>query len=502
MLSRITGLVRDQIQAFYLGAGAESDVFAIAFRIPNFFRRLFAEGAFSQAFVPVFSEYRRKGTFDALKALVDRVAGCLGITLVLLASLGVIGAPVIATIFAPGFIGEPEKFAHLTDMIRIMFPYIMLISLSGLMGSILNSFDRFAVTAFTPVLLNLVSITAMMIAAYSGWSVSLALAWSVLVAGVMSMLFQMPHLRQLNMLPRPIIDWKDPGVRRIMTLMVPALFAVSISQVNALMDSIIASWLPVGSVTWLFYSDRMVEFPLGVFGVALGTVIMPSLSRLHVDESSEKFSTTLDWAIKMVVLIALPATLALMLLAEPILFTLFQHGKFSPHDALMSSYSLKTYVLGLLAFMLIKVLAPGYFSRHDMKTPAKIGVIAIVAGMTLKLMMVAPLHMYFEIGHVGLALSTALAAYVNAALLYRGLRKTGVYVPATNWLPLWGRYILANGIMVLGLWVGTHYLNGWAEWGVMERVLYLGVLCLSGLVAYVLGLFVAGFRPRDFKAPQ
>lgn len=502
MLSRITGLGRDLLQTHFLGASAVSDAFVIAFKIPNFFRRLFAEGAFSQSFVPVFAEYRQHRPVEELKALIDRVSGCLGISLVVLSTLGVLGAPILAMVFGLGYLDEPEKLANLTSLIRIMFPYVMLISLSGLMGAILNSYDRFAVTAFTPVLLNLVSISAMFMAVHLGGPVEVALAWSVLVAGVLSMLFQMPHLKQLNMLPSPTIDWKDPGVRKIMTLMVPALFAVSISQINTLLDSNIATMLGDGAPTWLYVSDRLVEFPLGIFGVALGTVIMPSLSRLHIDESGIKFSTTLDWSIKMVGLIALPATLALVILAEPIILTLFQHGEFSTFAAQMSSYSLKAYVLGLFGFMLIKVLAPGYFARHDMKTPAKIGVIAIAAGMGLKLLMVYPLQSFWAVGHVGLALSTAMAAYVNAALLYRGLRKAGVYQPNGNWIVTWGRYFVANSVMALALLVGLHYLSGWVEWSIWTRFLNLMLLCTLGMLAYALGLLLAGFRPSDFKAPQ
>lgn len=502
MMSRVTGLARDQLQAYYLGAGSDADAFNLAFRIPNFFRRLFSEGAFSQAFIPVLSEYRAKGSHEALKHLIDRVAGCLGSTLILVTLLGVLGAPMLGAVFASGFMDSPEKFDHCVSLIRIMFPYLMLISLSGFMGAILNSYDRFAISAFTPVLLNIVSIFAMLVIAPMMGSVTFALAWSVLLAGVLSIAFQAPHLKRLHLLPSPKIDWKDPGVRRILALMAPAIFGVSIAQINTLFDSIAASWLPEGSITWLYYSDRLVELPLGIFAVAIGTVIMPSLSRLHATDSIEEFSKTLDWAIRLIVLIALPATLALVILAKGVTFTLFQHGKFLPQDALMSSYSLQTYVLGLFAFMLIKILAPGYFARHDMKTPVKIGMIAIGVGMALKALIVYPLNIHWQIGHVGLALSTALAAYVNVVLLYRGLRTRGVYMPAADWLKTWLRYGLANSLMVAVLLVGTYYLNDWAVWGILERIAYLAVLCVSGGAAYILGLGIAGFRLKDFRAPH
>ncbi len=502
MMSRVTGLARDQLQAYFLGAGSDADAFNAAFRIPNFFRRLFSEGAFSQAFIPVLSEYRAKGSQEALKHLIDRVAGCLGATLILVTILGVIGAPVLGAAFASGFMDNPAQFDHYTSLIRIMFPYLMLISLSGFMGAILNSYDRFAVSAFTPVLLNIVSIFAMLVIAPMMGSVTFALAWSVLLAGVLSIAFQAPHLKRLHLLPSPKIDWKDPGVRRILALMAPAIFGVSISQINTLVDSIAASWLPQGSITWLYYSDRLVELPLGIFAVAIGTVIMPSLSRLHATESTEEFSKTLDWAIRLIVLIALPATLALVILAQPVIFTLFQHGKFDVKSAIMSSYSLQAYVLGLFAFMLIKILAPGYFARHDMKTPVKIGMIAIAFGLTLKAIIVYPLHTYWQIGHVGLALSTAFAAYVNVILLYLGLRKREVYIPMPGWLKTWLRYGFANLLMVAVLLVGCYYLDDWAAWGVVERIVYLAILCIAGGSSYILGLGLAGFRPKDFRAPH
>ncbi|MET0355931.1 MAG: murein biosynthesis integral membrane protein MurJ [Cellvibrio sp.] len=502
MMSRITGLVRDQLQAYFLGAGSEADAFNAAFRIPNFFRRLFSEGAFSQAFIPVLSEYRAKGSQEALKHLIDRVAGCLGLVLILVTVLGVVGAPVLGAVFASGFMDDTAKFEHYTSLIRIMFPYMMLISLSGFMGAILNSYDRFAISAFTPVLLNIVSIFAMLVIAPIMGSVTFALAWSVLLAGVLSIAFQAPHLKRLHLLPKPKVDWKDPGVKRILTLMAPAIFGVSIAQINTLFDSTAASWLVEGSVTWIYYSDRMVELPLGIFAVAVGTVIMPSLSRLHTTGSTEEFSKTLDWAMRFIILIALPATLALIILAEPIMFTLFQHGKFDAHAAIMSSYSLQAYVTGLLAFMLIKILAPGYFARHDMKTPVKIGMISIGCGITLKAIIVYPLHAFWQIGHVGLAVSTAFAAYVNVILLYRGLRTREVYMPSAGWLKTWLRYGFANAFMVAVLVTGSYYLDGWAVWGLMERVMSLLLLCLAGGASYILGLGIMGFRPKDFRAPH
>lgn len=502
MMSRVLGLARDQVLAHYLGAGGAADVFFQAFKIPNFFRRLFSEGAFSQAFVPVLSEYREKGSHSELKGLIDHVAGCLGSALILVTILAVIGAPVVAFAFGSGFYADEEKFTLLTDLIRITFPYLMLISLSGFAGAILNSYDRFAIPAFTPVLLNICMILGALVAAPWFSSPAFALAWSVLIAGVISFFFQLPFLKQVHLLPAPKINWKDPGVKRILALMAPAIFGVSVSQINLMLDSNIASWLPDGSVGWLFYSDRLVELPLGIFAVAIATVIMPNLSRLHTSASAERFSHTLDWAIRLIVLIALPATLALVLLAEPIILTLFQHGHLTLHDALMSSYSLQSYVLGLLGFMLIKILAPGYFARHDMKTPVRIGMITIAAGILIKAVIVPPLHLYWQIGHVGLALSTALAAYINAWLLYRGLHRQQVYMPSANWGKTWLRYGFANLLMAATLLVGLHYFNDWHSWGIWPRIWHLTILCVAGMSAYLLGLVASGFRLKDFRAPH
>jgi putative peptidoglycan lipid II flippase len=499
MMSRVLGLVRDQVLAHVLGAGGAADAFFLAFKIPNFFRRLFSEGAFSQAFVPVLSEYRQNGPHAAVQALVDRVAGCLGSVLLLVTVLAVIGSPVVAAIFASGYLNDPLKFTLLSDLIRITFPYLLLISLTGFAGAVLNSYDRFAVPAFTPVILNICMIGAAWFAAPWFSQPVFALAWGVLVAGILSLLFQLPFLRRIHLLPVPRLDWQDPGVKRILTLMVPALFGVSVSQINLMLDSILASFLPDGSVGWLFYSDRLVELPLGVFAIAVATVIMPNLSRQHAAQSGEHFNRTLDWAIRMIVLIALPSLLALVILAQPILFTLFHHGQMTVRDILMSSYSLQAYALGLLGFMLIKVLAPGYFARQDMKTPVRIGVIAVFANIGMKALFVAPLYFLFNLGHVGLALATALAAYVNAGLLYRGLRRSGVYQPERGWGGLMMRYGTANLMMVLTLLGLLQLWSDWATWDWLQRALRLGALCGAGFMVYVITLAVVGVRLKDFR---
>lgn len=500
MLSRVLGLVRDVIFARILGAGSGADAFFVAFKIPNFMRRLFAEGAFAQAFVPVLSEYRHRGVHAAVQELVDRVAGCLGSVLILVTLLAVVGAPVVAALFAPGFwFHSPEQFALTVDLIRITFPYLLLVSLTGFVGAILNSYDRFAIPAFTPVLLNVSLIAAAFMAAPLSLHPAYVLAWGVIVAGVCQLLFQLPFVRRLHLLPSPKLDWRHPGVKKVLWLMAPAMFGVSVSQINLMLDTVLASFLPTGSVSWLYYSDRLVELPNGVFAIALATVIMPSLSRLHAAESTEQFSRTIDWALRAVLLLALPAALALVVLAEPILFTLFQYGETTARDMHMASYSLRAYALGLLGFMLIKILAPGYFSRQDMKTPVRFGIISMAANMGLNVLLVAPLYFWFNIGHVGLALATSLSAYLNVWLLYRGLRQVGVYRPQPGWRRLFAQYALANAAMMAVLLVALSY---WADWSTplwWQRCARLAILCLSGLLVYALVLRLVGIKIRHFR---
>ena len=499
MISRVLGLVRDIIFARYIGAGGNADAFFVAFKIPNFLRRLFAEGAFAQAFVPVLSEYRTSGSMAAAREFIARISGCLGVTLIGLTVFVVLASPVFTAIFGLGFyLNSPEKFQLTSELLRITFPYLMLISLTGLAGSILNSYDRFAVPAVTPVILNIVLIIAAMFV--SPWldQPVFALAWGVLIAGVIQFLFQLPFLMKLGLLPHPEVNWGDESVRKVLKLMVPAMFGVSVSQINLLFDTLLASFLPTGSISWLYFSDRLTELPLGVFGVGIATVILPKLSRQFIN-GTEQFSQTLDWALQMILLIALPATLALIVIAEPLLFTLFQYDQTKPSDVLMSSWSLRAYALGLGAFMAIKVLASGFFSRQDTMTPVRIGVIAMLSNMLLNVVFVVPLHFIWSLGHVGLALATSCSALLNALLLFFRLKKDAVYLPKRHWLGFFVRLILASLTMFSVLFFIVSALPDFSSLNWLDRLQNLSVLIISGLVSYVAVLFLCGMRMTHFR---
>jgi len=499
LISRVLGLARDVIFANVFGASGGTDAFFVAFKIPNFMRRLFAEGAFSQAFVPVFSEYKEKRSFSELKDLINHVAGTLGGFLLILSIIGSLAAPLLVYIFAPGFTDE-DRFQMTADMLAITFPYIFFIALTAFAGGILNSFSKFAVPAFTPVLLNLCLIGAAVWGADYFQRPIMALAWGVAAAGLLQLLFQLPFLLQLKLFPMPKFKAAHDGVKKIQKLMLPAIIGSSVAQINLLLDTIIASFLVAGSVSWLYYSDRLVEFPLGVFGIALATVILPSLSRQHAQQSTEQFSQTLDWALKLTSLIAIPAALGLLLLASPLISTLFGYGEFSKSDAHMSSLSLMAYSLGLPAFIYIKVLAPGYYARQDTKTPMSIGIKAMVANMFLNLLFVVPLVlMEFEGPHTGLALATSASAYMNAFMLYQGLKRQGIYQRQHGWAKLWVQIITANGVMAAFLFLFSPDIETWFSWGLFERAPYLlGFVCIA-MGIYACSLLLLGLRPRHLK---
>ena len=488
MISRVAGLVRDVVLASLVGASGNADAFFVAFRIPQFLRRLFAEGAFSQAFVPVLSEYRARRPEHEVKALVDAVSGVLGAALLAVTALAVLGAPVVALVFAPGFAQMAGKLALTGDLIRITFPYLFFISMTGFLGAVLNAYSRFAVPAFTPVFLNLTLIAGALVGGRYVAEPAFALAWAVFVAGLVQLVFQLPFVARIHMLPRPSFQLRHEGVRRVLKLMLPALFGVSVSQINLLLDTVLASFLPEGSVSWLYYAERLSELPLGVFGIAIATVILPGLSREHATESAAGYRHTLDWAISMICMIGLPAGAALLLLAEPILATLFQYGALTPRDVFMASLSLSGLAFGLPAFMLIKVLATAFYSRQDTRTPVKIGIIAMVANMVLNLLFVLPLHFLWQVGHMGLALATALAAYVNAGLLMRGLTGRGIYALDAPLRADLRRILLATLAMGALLVACMPWLEHLASLGWIGRAWRLGAVCAAGVGAYFLVL--------------
>ena len=493
MLSRVMGLVRDVVVATFLGAGNGSDAFFVAFKIPNFLRRLFAEGAFNQAFVPVLSEYSTQRTKQEIRELLNAVAGSLTALLALITALAMLGAPWLVWLFAPGFGRDPEKLALTADMLRLTFPYLLLISLTAFSGSVLNTWNRFAVPAFTPVLLNISLIGAALLLMPLMEEPAMALAWGVLIAGAAQLAFQVPFLLRLGLLPTPWPNFAHDGVKRILKLMAPALFGVSVSQINLLLDTVLASLLAAGSVSWLYYSDRLVELPLGVFGVAIGTIILPALSKRHAEQSTEHFSAMLDWAIRVVLLLGVPAVLALAVLAEPFLITLFHYGAMTDNDIQMAAMSLRAYAFGLVAFMLIKVLAPGFFARQDTKTPVKVGIIAMVANMVFNLLLIWPL------AHAGLALATALSAFLNAGLLGYLLYRQQVLV----FQPGWGRYAvqLVGGsvLMSVALMLVSPDWQVWLEFGLWQRVSWVAGLVVLGSGLYFIWLTALGLRLRHFK---
>jgi len=515
-VSRILGLVREQAIAYAFGANAATDAFWVAFRIPNFLRRLFAEGSFSVAFVPVFTEVKEKRSHEDLKQLVARTAGTLGGVLLVVTALGVLGAGFVARGFAPGSIDEPAKLALTTDLLRITFPFLLFVSLTALAGGVLNSFHKFALPALTPVILNLCMIAGALWLAPHLDTPIMALGWAIFAAGILQLLVQLPALRKLDLLALPRWGWRNPDVRRILTLMVPTLFGSSVAQINLLLDTLIASFLISGSQTWLAQTDRLLEFPLGVFGVALGTVILPSLSRHHVTTDRDGFAKALDWGLRTALLIAVPAMLALVLLAKPILATLLQHGRFTAHDVDMAALSLSALSFGLPAFALVKVVAPAFYARQDTRTPVRAGVAAMVANMVMNVLFVGALFaLWRQPGdladgwlagvarvpglHAGLALASALASYLNLWLLWRSLRREGIFVRQPGWAKHLARLAIASAALTAVLVIGVLYWPDWSAWTTAIRIERLAVLIFAAGLAYVAALLATGLRPRDLR---
>ncbi len=503
LLSRVLGLVRDVVFARVFGASFVMDAFFVAFRIPNIFRRFFAEGSFSQAFVPVFAEYDQTREHAEVRELVSRAAGTLGLILSGMAAAGAIAAPVFITVFAPGFATEAtadgaDRYVLAVSMLRWTFPYLLFVSLAALAGGVLNSYHRYVAAAFSPVLLNVVLIVFAVWVAPLYSRPGMALAAGVFAAGVVQLLCMLPSLARIRLLPLPKWGWKHPGVRKILRLMVPGLFGSSVAQISILLDTLIASFLVTGSISWLYYSDRIMEFPLGVFGIALATVMLPSLSRQHAARAIDDFGKTLDWALRLVILIVTPATLGLILLSGPLLTTLFYGGKFSTGDVEQSTYSLMAYSAGLMGFTMVKVLAPGYFARQDTATPVRVGLIALGSTMTINLVFVVPWALAgWAAPHAGLAASTSLGSFINSGLLYRGLRRKGVLKAGTGWLKFLVRIGVAAGVMAVLLVSLSPPTASWLVAPFWTRCLWLSAAVVGASIAYFAALLAVGMRPSD-----
>ena len=492
LVSRVLGFVRDAVIARLFGAGFATDAFFVAFRIPNLLRRLFAEGAFSQAFVPILAEYRTRMGEGETKLLVDRVASALSLAVLAVSALGILAAPWIIYASAPGFSAMPEKFELTVAMLRVTFPYLVFISLVSLAGGILNTWSRFAVPAITPTLLNVSFIFCALVLAPYFHPTVLVLPWAVLGGGVLQLGLQLPYLARIGMLPRLRLDFSDPGLRRILRLMGPAVFGVSISQLSLLINTVFASFLPNGSVSWLYYADRMMEFPTGMLGVALGTVLLPSLSKYYSGDATDSYSRLLDWGLRLTLLLALPAAVALALLGVPLISTLFHYGHFSVEDVWMTRRALVAYSVGLVGLILVKVLAPGFYARQNIRTPVKIAVITLVSTQLMNLVLIGPLK------HAGLALAIGLGACLNASLLYYKLRQHRIYQPQPGWAQFSYKLGMALLVMAAVLWGAMGRENWWlvAVWQHRAAGL-LGIVCL-GTVAYFGTLWLLGFRIRDF----
>jgi putative peptidoglycan lipid II flippase len=497
LISRVLGFVRDLMFAWMIGAGPAMDVFLLALRIPNLGRRMFAEGAFSQAFVPVFTETKTKGTHEDVRDLLSVVAGTLGGVLALVTLVGCLAAPLIVWMFAPGFGSDPAKHDLAAELLRWTFPYLLFISLTALAGGVLNVFGRFAIPAVTPVILNICLIGSAFIDAGSVH----ILAYAVFVAGVLQFVFQLPFLRPLDLLARPRWGWHDARVRRIVKLMVPIMFGSSVAQVSLLLDTVIASFLSSGSLSWLYFADRLMEFPLGVFTIAISTVVLPSLSREHAADGPERFSAIIDWGLRLMLLLGIPAAAGLLVLAGPLIATLFGHGRFAGHDLDMTTWALMAYAGAFLGISLTKVLVPGFYARQVTGIPVRYGIISLVSGMVTSVVLVlVSVHWGFAAPHASVAMGTSASSILNAFLLYRRLRSDRVFIP----LPGWPRYLAqifgATAAMSAVGWLICGSGAGWLDQPLLERGLRLAGAMVACVAVYGGVLAVTGLRPRHLRS--
>lgn len=493
MFSRILGFIRDAIIARFFGAGMATDAFFVAFRLPNLLRRIFAEGAFSQAFVPILAEYKNQQGDEATRTFIAYVSGLLTLILAIVTLAGILAAPWIIYITAPGFTDTPDKFDLTVRLLRITFPYILLISLVSLGGAILNTWNRFSVPAFAPTLLNISMIMSVLLLAPYCEPPIIALAWGVFAGGILQLLYQLPYLKKIGMLVLPRISLRNSGVWRVMKLMGPAIIGVSVSQISLIINTIFASFLQSGSVSWMYYADRLMELPTGVLGVALGTILLPSLAKSFSTGDHQEYQRLMDWGLRLCFLLALPCAIALAILAQPLTVSLFQYGNFTGYDAIMTQRALIAYCVGLMGLIIVKVLAPGFYSRQDIKTPVKIAIITLILTQLMNLAFIGPLK------HAGLALSIGLAACFNALMLYWQLRRQAIFIPLAGWGKFLVKLVAALMVMVAVLLLVLNFMPAWEQGNMLMRIMRLLLVVFAGAISYFAALFVFGFRLRDFS---
>ena len=497
LASRITGFVRDTLLAILFGAGLAMDAFVVAFRIPNLLRRLFAEGAFSQAFVPVLGEYRQKNGDEATRVFSGKVLALLATGLFVVTVIGVLAAPAIVWLSAAGFARDADKFALTVEMVRICFPYILFISLVSFASGLLNTFGSFKAPAFTPVLLNLTFIAFALLVAPHMERPVVALAWAVFVGGLVQLAFLLPFLKGIGMFPRIAWDPKDEAVIRILKLMAPAALGVSVAQVSLLINTQIASQLRDGSVSWLYYADRLMEFPSALLGVAIGTVLLPSLVKRHHGDDPAGYSRLLDWGLRVTLMLSLPAAVALGMLALPLVATLFWHGDlFTQVDARMTRNALIAYAVGLAGIILVKVLAPGFYARQNVRTPVKVAIVTLVVTQLLNLLFVP--QRALGLGHAGLALSIGLGACFNAGWLWLLMRRSGAYTPEPGWSAFLLKLAVALYMMGGAIWYSMGTEASWFALPAATRALKLACVIAAGTFAYFGSLALMGFRLHHF----
>lgn len=489
-LSRVAGLARDIVVSYFLGAGPIADAFFVAFKIPNFFRRLFAEGAFQQAFIPLLSDYRENYTQSELQEFVRTVAGNFAFVLLGLSFVGVLLAQQLIDLFTlRAWVGEP-RYEVAIDLLRVMFPYLGLISLTAFAGSILNSYQRFAITAGAPLILSVCIIIGAVWAAMLAGEVAYAMALGVLTAGFLQLLVHLPTLMRLNLLQLPRLSFAHEGVRRMLRLIVPGVYAASAGQINILVGTILCAQLTVGTVSWFYYADRLIQLPMALLAIALQTILLPNLARLHRMNDREQFNATIDWGVRIGVLLGLPASVALYYLAKPILATIFLRGSFEITDVEMTAIALQAFSIGLVPMVLTRVFGPGYFAREDMHTPfvyATVGV-GVNIGVSLSL--------FWWLGLLGIAYATTIAAFVHCYLLTTGLIRNGHYQPSRS---LW-RFVIASVGGCVVMVVALAYLNldfmQWVESSEWRRVGRMVLMVIGGVAVYAGIALICGIRPR------